>query len=396
MANNSSASIRPPPSSAASTALLRHSDDLSSSSRSRGVPPITFHYFSLLPGELRNMIWDRATRLCFAGLSSSYMHCVRPSLVPTSTLVHAHNGHRGIQIGPQTSFYDPHRLRDYDVELEDDSLPAYRIDCGLWAACKESRAAMLRRYLPPNRGNRSMVVLPVYHVGQDMVRQYDGFVALALWQAGNPEQEQGSDMICLRKGYFDIPIWMMAGHLNFLGRPLPNLALEYNPISLGWLRSSSDRLGPPYNLSNTVHPGERSDEEPIWNYIVQLASMTKCGKIWLLDYTLGLYRGRVSLGLSRYYGPDPKYWSGDDELQLLPKVSRDNAAAWHDKDSTYIEVRQTDQYSWASRQTRGRIPWDAAELVSVCPRRDLGVEIGVLACVDVGREKWLEWKAACH
>ncbi|KAK1964081.1 hypothetical protein LY78DRAFT_704696 [Colletotrichum sublineola] len=85
-----------------------------------------FHLFSLLPGELREQIWD---------------HSVRP------------HGSRGVQ------YFSVFPEWDIDEEFSRHLIPmtrpswnqnrsTYAIDGGLWTACKESRAAMHRRYKP--------------------------------------------------------------------------------------------------------------------------------------------------------------------------------------------------------------------------------------------------------
>ncbi|KAK2022280.1 hypothetical protein LX32DRAFT_645634 [Colletotrichum zoysiae] len=103
-----------------------------------------FRLFSLLPGELRDQIWD---------------HSVRPqgirgvqyfSIFPYDDIPEAFSRHL---IPPakifQLELFGPPRPEDAE------SLPSwnlnrstYSIDGGLWTACKESRAAMHRRYKP--------------------------------------------------------------------------------------------------------------------------------------------------------------------------------------------------------------------------------------------------------
>lgn len=102
----------------------------------------TFHPFPQLPGELRDLIWDHAVRP--ANLRGvHYFSFYNTREVPEKIKSHL------------MPLWHPHQWEVLGAPLPDDdaltaswnhSKSTYAIDGALWTTCKESRAAMHRRY----------------------------------------------------------------------------------------------------------------------------------------------------------------------------------------------------------------------------------------------------------
>ncbi|EQB50172.1 hypothetical protein CGLO_10397 [Colletotrichum gloeosporioides Cg-14] len=109
----------------------------------------SFSSFSLLPGEIRDQIWDFSTRPI--GARGVQYFSVLQSWDNTSPIPEVFKG----QIVNRTSKYQ-NQILAAPLVGDDTSCPSwyegnqstYAIDGGLWTACKESRAAMYRRYKP--------------------------------------------------------------------------------------------------------------------------------------------------------------------------------------------------------------------------------------------------------
>ncbi|KAK2768086.1 hypothetical protein CKAH01_04654 [Colletotrichum kahawae] len=109
----------------------------------------SFPFFSLLPGKIRNQIWDFSTRPIgargvqyFSVLQSRDATSPIPEVFKRHVVKRTSKNQNQILVAPllgnETSYpswYEGNRS-------------AYAIDGGLWTACKESRAAMYRRYKP--------------------------------------------------------------------------------------------------------------------------------------------------------------------------------------------------------------------------------------------------------
>ncbi|KAF4814326.1 hypothetical protein CGCTS75_v013403 [Colletotrichum tropicale] len=114
----------------------------------------TFHPFPSLPGEHRNAIWDFATRPTndhgtsdrgvhyFSLFSAFRTHFPIPDKYGQNVIPPAPERPCHILGAPLPPNSSP--VHSWNVENES----TYAIDMGLWTACKESRAAMLRRYRP--------------------------------------------------------------------------------------------------------------------------------------------------------------------------------------------------------------------------------------------------------
>ncbi|KAH0425607.1 hypothetical protein CcaCcLH18_10853 [Colletotrichum camelliae] len=109
----------------------------------------SFPFFSLLPGEIRNQIWDFSTRPI--GARGVQYFSVLQSRDATSPIPEVFKRH----IVNRTSKYQNQILAAPLLGNEtsypswyDGNRSTYAIDGGLWTACKESRAAMYRRYKP--------------------------------------------------------------------------------------------------------------------------------------------------------------------------------------------------------------------------------------------------------
>ncbi|KAK6218990.1 hypothetical protein QIS74_06199 [Colletotrichum tabaci] len=102
----------------------------------------TFHPFPQLPGELRDLIWDHAVRpVDLRGVH--YFSFYNTREVPEKIKSHL------------MPLWHPHQWEVLGAPLPDDdaltaswnhSKSTYAIDGALWTTCKESRAAMHRRY----------------------------------------------------------------------------------------------------------------------------------------------------------------------------------------------------------------------------------------------------------
>ncbi|KAF4920062.1 hypothetical protein CGCVW01_v007249 [Colletotrichum viniferum] len=109
----------------------------------------SFFSFSLLPGEIRDQIWDFSTRPIgargvhyFSALDAWDNTRPIPEAFKQHTISRTLENQNQILAAPLVgnetscpSWYDANRS-------------TYAIDAGLWTACKESRAAMYRRYRP--------------------------------------------------------------------------------------------------------------------------------------------------------------------------------------------------------------------------------------------------------
>lgn len=104
----------------------------------------TFHSFPLLPGELRDQIWDDAVRPVglrgvqyFTHHYDGYYDGVEGIFKHYMMIQHRHR-YQGL--GPALP------VDDSSPPSWNNTQSTYSIDGGLWTACKESRAAMKRRY----------------------------------------------------------------------------------------------------------------------------------------------------------------------------------------------------------------------------------------------------------
>ncbi|KAK2015917.1 hypothetical protein LZ32DRAFT_645409 [Colletotrichum eremochloae] len=103
-----------------------------------------FHLFSLLPGEVRNQIWDYSVRPHSIG-GVQYFSVFPDDQIPDKFSRHLIPKIHKFQfdvIGPPIS-EDAESTPSWNLNRS-----TYSIDGGLWTACKDSRAAMHRRYEP--------------------------------------------------------------------------------------------------------------------------------------------------------------------------------------------------------------------------------------------------------
>ncbi|KAL3301742.1 Methyltransferase domain-containing protein [Colletotrichum asianum] len=109
----------------------------------------SFSSFSLLPGEIRDQIWDFSTRPI--GVRGVQYFSVLESCDNTSPILEVFKRH----IVKRTR-KDQNQVLAAPLVGKETSCPSwyegnrstYAIDSGLWTACKESRAAMYRHYRP--------------------------------------------------------------------------------------------------------------------------------------------------------------------------------------------------------------------------------------------------------
>ncbi|WQF85487.1 Putative 2EXR domain-containing protein [Colletotrichum destructivum] len=116
----------------------------------------TFHNFPLLPGELRDEIWDKAVRrqgyrgVHYFSVFDATSYCTRP--VPeefTNEYLLAKVSEKQLHVfGAPMSSGNP-SSPSWTIGNQS----TYAIDAGLWTACRESRAAMYRRYTPEKWAN---------------------------------------------------------------------------------------------------------------------------------------------------------------------------------------------------------------------------------------------------
>ncbi|KAF4883967.1 hypothetical protein CGCF415_v015699 [Colletotrichum fructicola] len=108
-----------------------------------------FSLFPLLPGEIRDQIWDLSTRpIGSRGVHYFSVLDIRENI---TSIPHAIRRH----VISSTSKHQRQILAVPSLANEtscpswfDGNQSTYAIDGGLWTACKESRAAMCRRYKP--------------------------------------------------------------------------------------------------------------------------------------------------------------------------------------------------------------------------------------------------------
>lgn len=104
----------------------------------------TFHGFSRLPRELRDMIWDGAMRQ----LELPGVHFFSQTFTDDNCLSlqrrHYCDGSSGVDVfaAPET----PLQFANGPTSWTNENPSSYMIDGGMWTACRESRAAMERRY----------------------------------------------------------------------------------------------------------------------------------------------------------------------------------------------------------------------------------------------------------
>ncbi|KAK2007726.1 hypothetical protein LZ32DRAFT_43909 [Colletotrichum eremochloae] len=106
-----------------------------------------FHLFSLLPGELRDQIWDQSVRpygirgVQYFSVFSYFAEDTAPESFRRHLIPPTKNNQL-VLIGPPKP-ENTESLPSWNLNQS-----TYSIDGGLWTACKESRAAMARRYKP--------------------------------------------------------------------------------------------------------------------------------------------------------------------------------------------------------------------------------------------------------
>ncbi|KAK1983931.1 hypothetical protein LZ30DRAFT_712865 [Colletotrichum cereale] len=106
----------------------------------------TFHGFPLLPGELRDLIWDHAVRpVGLRGVQHfSLFYSTEGSMPYNERLEHQLMVN---STNDQELFSGPPLPVDNTLPVSWNHNPStYTIDAGLWTACKESYEAMCRRY----------------------------------------------------------------------------------------------------------------------------------------------------------------------------------------------------------------------------------------------------------
>ncbi|KAJ0165589.1 hypothetical protein CTA2_10692 [Colletotrichum tanaceti] len=125
----------------------------------------TFHNFPLLPGELRDEIWDKAVRRRgqrgvhhFSAFGAT-SYCTRqvPEEFTNEYLLEKLSKRQFHVFGAPTS---PGTPSSPSWIIGNPS--TYAIDAGLWTACRESRAAMFRRYTPEKWANGFIEPFPPY------------------------------------------------------------------------------------------------------------------------------------------------------------------------------------------------------------------------------------------
>ncbi|KAF6795434.1 hypothetical protein CSOJ01_13405 [Colletotrichum sojae] len=104
----------------------------------------TFHSFPDLPGELRNQIWDDAANARPANAGGVHRFSIFytgniPSQLKNHTAATRENAF-------DTALGPPSAADAANPDPWNDPQSTYSIDAGLWTACRESRAAMLRRH----------------------------------------------------------------------------------------------------------------------------------------------------------------------------------------------------------------------------------------------------------
>ncbi|OTB04944.1 hypothetical protein M426DRAFT_261296 [Hypoxylon sp. CI-4A] len=191
----------------------------------------TFHEFPRLPKELRDMIWDEAIRpdlpaAHFFTPFDNYTH------IPKNIKKYAVAGH-GYRKRNPCSLAAPRCSKENPDRFSwiDNNPSMYMEDSGLWSACTESRAAMIRRF-----GN---------HRATDRLRKFEEPLNSApatgtMLQDGRIQYFtvcRKTDLFCIQPVYSQKPVsWdffqINAPIFSCWGRPKPHIALEYNP---GWM-----------------------------------------------------------------------------------------------------------------------------------------------------------------
>lgn len=145
----------------------------------------TFYIFPRLPGEIRNMVWDEASNA--RPTDSGGVH--RFSLFFTTNVPDDFKNHT---VDPRDQLYTmalgpPSAPGAENPDPWSDPQSTYAIDAGLWSACRESCAGMLRRH----KGRPSSKTLRVKD-GSDGGKRYitiDEERDLVLLELGNMEFE---------------------------------------------------------------------------------------------------------------------------------------------------------------------------------------------------------------
>ncbi|KAM5354866.1 hypothetical protein ACJ41O_001512 [Fusarium nematophilum] len=239
----------------------------------------TFHLFNYLPWELRNQIWNFAVRPGYRGAHVFRLY---------NPQNHEHPDGNINMLIPPSSYPE---LRDCRLAApggakswKDNNLSAYLIDGGLWAACKESRLVMERRFqcqkwrpLPrddqerrdrqrmPREKTRDMPATG-YFTGDDGVAHYftvcphrDLFIL------------QPQDMNTINWGRPNLDIQIGSSWWGF--HCLQNIAFEYNPE---WGTQWADAFPP------------RRERDVIRQFVRMAIHLAGAPNIWIIDYNLTL------------------------------------------------------------------------------------------------------------
>ncbi|KAI0837127.1 hypothetical protein F5Y06DRAFT_272053 [Hypoxylon sp. FL0890] len=360
--------------------------------------PTTFHPFSELPKELRDLIWDAAIRRdvpsahFFTAWDGMHDASIFPNMVELSV------AGRGVDHGVPCGLAAPrcNRAEPHCASWFDNNPSVYMEDSGLWTACKESREAMIRRF-----GNHR-VTYQKGPLGKKAEAEYvklpefnDAPATGTMVQNGKTQYFTvcpKTDLFCLQplaKGngiwwkYFeeDVPIF------NERGSPRPNIALELNP---SWM---DDYVSDKDQKENSAKP----DEIHLPRYYFELGECSRdelgcafyaatdllgnwASKLWFIDYRIRPDPKRDPLGEDL----DLKGWAifqGRGCKYAEVGCAIDSGWIWgHDTPETSIHhfverlKEKLEEYSEAHF---------ASEWVTDPPRKN-APKIGVLACIPDG------------
>ncbi|KAH7017034.1 hypothetical protein EDB80DRAFT_873765 [Ilyonectria destructans] len=231
---------------------------------------LTFRRFPQLPGELRDMIWNSAVRQ----IELPGVHFFSQTFADDNCLSLGRrycDDSSGVDVfaAPETPLQFPNGPTSWTNE----NPSSYMIDGGMWTACRESRAAMERRY---NTAARNTLT-PPSRINPD---EGDAYTATNFFVRGGETQAitilPYRDLVCLTS--FSALLRIQEPFPACRGFQNPyNFAMKYNPA---W-----DIIG---NPKSTIEEWLSTLYSTRLNTIVDyvLDPSSTAAKLWFIDYRM--------------------------------------------------------------------------------------------------------------